>query len=43
MDTAMMVYAGFLISAVLLLSLTIYMIIKRSPGNPDDPESHKQK
>jgi hypothetical protein len=41
MDGPMMVYAGFLVSAVLILSVTIYMIIKRSPRKPDNSESHE--
>jgi len=41
MDGPMMVYAAFFISAVLLLSLTIYMIVKRSPKKPGNPESNE--
>lgn len=37
----MMVYAGFIISAVILLSVTIYMIIKRGPRKPDNSESRE--
>ncbi|MCW8963777.1 MAG: hypothetical protein OQL16_08275 [Gammaproteobacteria bacterium] len=42
MDTPMMVYAGFLGSALLLFSVVIYMIIKRSPKKPDEQESRKE-
>ena len=41
MDGPMMVYAGFFISAVLLLSVTIYMIVKRAPKRPDNSESRE--
>jgi len=41
MDGPMMVYAGFLGSALLLFSVIIYMIIKRGPRKPDEPESRK--
>ena len=41
MDGPMMVYAGFFISAVLLLSVTIYMIVKRGPKRPDNTESRE--
>jgi len=41
MDYAMLVYAGFLGSAILLLAVVINMIIKRSPKKPDEQEPQK--
>jgi|GEM_PF-4854908 len=38
MSGPMMVYAGFLISALLALAVTIYMISRRNPSDSDDSE-----